>query len=164
VSGDAHVVSKLVARLAGALASSPDARGELWDLDEIFWNDYPKPWDVGRAIGAFAAAVDCYAPWSEQLVATLQIWLRQSDVLRVEAPALSSVAGLDVNPDHPPAVGVIRKARPVPAYELYRVPVSQQLVDLPDGQVRAYYECFRTVSAQAAGEPYDRIVVLQHWA
>jgi hypothetical protein len=163
VSSDALVVSELIARQAAALVSAPDASSEMWDLDQIFWEDYPKPWDVGRAVGAFAAAVDCYAPWSEQLVATLQIWLRQSDVLRVAAPALS-VAGLDVNPHHPPALGVIRKARPAPAYELYRVPVPQQLVGNPAGQVRAYYECFRTVSAQAADEPYDRIVVLQHWA
>jgi hypothetical protein len=162
VSSDAQAVGELISRIAPALVAAPDRVSDFWDLDQIFWQDYPKPWNIERAMRCFTAVVDSYSPWSEQLLATLQIWLQQTPVLLTEAPDLGSVASLDVNPYHPPGIGLSKKSRPVRIYETYRVPVSQQLVSTPDGHVRAYYECFRNLAEQAANEPYDRILVIQH--
>jgi hypothetical protein len=163
VSKDAQTVSELISRISPILVAAPDRHADLWDLDQVFWEDYPKPWDVERALRSFTAAADAFLPWSDQLVVTLQIWLQQTDVLRVEAPSVSSVTSLDVSSYRPPAVGLVKKSWLVPVYEVYRVPVSHHLVDAVGGQVRAYYECFRTAEAQAANEPYDRIVMFQHW-
>ena len=165
MNSDVHPVRDLVSRIAPVLASDPDRYTDMWDLDEVFWKDYPKPWDLDRACRAFEAVISSYKPWSGQLVATFQIWLRQSDQLLVEAPILTSADSLELSPNHPPAVGFAKKIRLMHGiYEAYRVPVPQQLVNHQDGDIRTYYECFRTPEAQAAGEPYDRIVVFSHWS
>lgn len=165
MNSDVQLLRKAVSRIASDLTSNPDRHSDIWDLDEIFWKSYPKPWDVDRAVHAFTTVIECYSPWSEQLAAILQIWLGQVDVLQIEAPSLIDMTGLDISPYHPPSVGLIKKVRPIPApYEMYRSPISQQLVNVQDGEIRAYYECSRTPEAQAAGEPYDCIVIFQHWA
>jgi hypothetical protein len=165
VNSDVQVLRKAISRIAPDLVSNPDRHSDMWDLDEIFWKNYQKPWNVDRAVHAFMTMIDYYLPWSEQLAAVLQIWLGQVGVLQVEAPSLIDPMALDTSSYHPPSVGLIKKVRPIPVpYEVYRVPISLQLVNVQDGDIRAYYECFRTPEAQAAGEPYDCIVVLQHWA
>jgi hypothetical protein len=166
MNSDVQTVSELIHRIAPTLASDLDRYADTWDLDEVFWKDYPKPWNADRACRAFEAVIGSYQPWSSTLLATCQIWLTQSNQLRVDAPILiGDLESLDLSSYHPPSVGLAKKVRPMYAiYEAYRVPVPQQLIDPQDGQIRAYYECFRTHEAQAAGEPYDRVVVFHHWS
>jgi hypothetical protein len=97
-------------------------------------------------------------------MASLQIWLSQATSLVIKEPEMNPIGNLDVNAEHPPAIGLSRRIRPLPApYEKYQIPMNQTAVQTSTGEVRAYYECFRTLDALRENEPYDRIIVLQHW-
>lgn len=160
---DRELIQGLVFKISPALVADSGRYSELWDLDEIFWKDYPKPWSIERALGAFDSLIECYSPWSGQLIASLQIWLGQTINLVATAPKLDLVTSLDVSTNHPPSVVLSKRIRPVPVpYEMYRVPVHQYIMHPREGEVRAYYECFRTFEALSMDEPYDRIIVLQH--
>ncbi len=160
---DSSAIREWAERAGQELMADPSRYTELWDLDEIFWNDYPRPWDLGRAVAAFVSLIDCYVPWRETLFAGLQICLRQVSELAVEVPRSISLDGLDVNQDHPPAIFLAKNLRPpLSSYELYRAPVAQTIVKSHLGQVEAYYECFRTRQAIEEREPYDRVIVIRH--
>jgi hypothetical protein len=165
MAADSDLIRELVSRIAPALVADPNRYSELWDLDEVFWKDYPKPWDLGRAAQAFAALVNCYSPWSSPLAANLQIWLEQASDLVAAAPEMDSMESLDVSIEHPPGIGLSKKIRPqLPVrYERYQRPVQQAVIQVSSGEIHAYYECFRMPDAINSDEPYDRIVVFQHW-
>jgi hypothetical protein len=63
------------------------------------------------------------------LAAVLQIWLTQTSDLRPEAPALDPEVIPDVSMDRPPAIGLIKRVRPLAVpYEHYQVPITQDLI------------------------------------
>jgi hypothetical protein len=160
---DDQAVEELIQRVAPTLISDSDRYTELWDLDELFWKNYPRPWNIDRAFQAFLVAIDSYAQWANLLVVGLQLWLTQTATLCTEAPSLDGAKVLSVNEAHPPGISISKKARPsVPTYELYRRPVEQNLIRPPWGEIEAQYDCFRTRQAMAADEPYDRVVVFWH--
>jgi hypothetical protein len=163
VLGPLSSVRELIERMAPALISDPNRYTELWDLDEVFWKNYAKPWNIDRAFQAFAWVTDYYGPWAAQLVAGLQIWLAQTGTLYTGITHLDSMTTLDISLDHPPAIFLAKKVRPIPLfYESYRCPLSQSLVSPSWGRVETYYECFRMPRALADNEPYDRIVAFWH--
>jgi len=158
-------VVDFAARVAPTLMEAGNRYGDMWDLDEIFWKTYPAPWDVERALRAFRLLVASYGEWASRLVAILTINLTQSTVLDSRTPDLSAPVSLDVSSFQPPALGFGKRLRPaLITYEHYRVPLAQELVTVESGEVRAYYECWRTSEAMGLGEPYSRAVMLQHWA
>jgi hypothetical protein len=164
MSSDNALVRELAARVGPALVLADERYGDMWDLDEVFWEAYARPWDISRAIDAFRYLVGSYAEWASHLVATLVINLRQSPTLDHAAPNPLTLDALDVSQDHPPSIGFGKVLRPASiTYEHYRVPINQQFVVVTPGEVRAYYECWRTAAAMQASEPYDRALVFQHW-
>jgi hypothetical protein len=159
---DAALIRDLAHRMAPALAAEPGMTADLWDLDEIFWQDYPKPWNVGRAVEAFQALIEYYEPWAKQLVALLQIWLPQTQNLCTEIPVLGEDILVDVSLDRPPAIGLMRKVRDLrPPYEHYQIPIQQSILRPLRGAIQAYYECFRSDEAAAMGEQYDRVLIFR---
>jgi hypothetical protein len=159
---DATLIRDLAHRLAPALTAEPGRTADLWDLDEIFWQDYPKPWNVERAVEAFQALIEYYEPWAKQLVALFEIWLPQTQSLCTESPALSGVIPANASLDRPPAIGLMRKIRDLRApYEHYQMPIQQGIVRPPWGAIQAYYEYFRSDEAAAMGERYDRVLIFR---
>jgi hypothetical protein len=161
-SDDARLGS-LIDRIAPSLISDRDRYSDMWDMDEIFWKEYLKPWDIGRAFYAFEWIIGNYEPLADELGAFLWIWLPQTADLSTRIPLLDAIASIDANSAHPPGVGFTKKARPRQPYEHYEVPVEQGLVRYSWGTVRAYYKCFRFDEALRNDEAYDRALVFEHW-
>jgi hypothetical protein len=160
---DGVAIRDLANRIAPTLIADESRYSDLWDLDEVFWESYPRPWNIQRAMEAFAQIVDIYKPWAGQLAAVLQIWHTQTEDLSRAVPLIEGTL-IDINPVHPPTVGFVKRVRKIPApYEHYQSPFRQRLVKCSWGTVHAYYECFRTAEAIAGNEAYDRVLVFSHW-
>lgn len=131
-------------------------------LDALLGEDYTSPWSLGIAQQTYAEAIGAAAAESARFMAALVIPLAPAEVLQAGAPDLQA---LDVNPFEPPALYLFERSffARFNSFEEYRIPVAVPWPESAQGNVYAYYSCYRYPAAQVNDWDYSRAIWFQHF-
>jgi len=160
---DESVVAAWARSVMNKLGSSKALDGEAWDLDQILWPHYTRPWDAARAWRVYCAVLDTVGTAQPSLLVSLRIPLKQSNVL---CTTVENLVVSEMNEHRPPSIGLSKLAQTVRSGDEFYMRTLGSDVKLFDGwsnrvHVGATYECRRTDEAVRLDEPYDRYVVFE---
>jgi len=137
-----------------------DHYGEIWHLNQIYGQQYKKPWDINLAVEAFRLLRELTAEACERYDTMLAINLEQTATL-TPLPIFSNLSELDIDSHHPPSLIVRKYLHPdvIPS-EMYRAIIQVEGTPLADISQHWYYRCYRTQEARELNEPFDRDIVI----